>query len=254
MAIALLPFFIWRTWEARFSEGIPLYLWAFNGDRIRFKPSFWYWIFGERLGHLILGSLGLIPFTFGVFYAKGKNLFIQWFLMGILLYIVVIASANVMHDYYQIMVMPAIALALASGSAYLWSQQTFNKWLVRISLAVSIVVMFITGWNQIVGNYNINHPEIIEAGREIDRVTPKDALVIAPYIGDTSFLYQTNRKGWPVIDDSIDNMIKHGADYYVTVDLGSADAKMLTARFATLEKTDKFIIIDLNKPLSTKQQ
>ena len=77
LAIAFIPFLLWRGWEAKFPEGIPFYEWAFNGNLIRFKPSWWYWIFGERLGHLILGSLGLIPFTFGVLNTKVKNLFIQ---------------------------------------------------------------------------------------------------------------------------------------------------------------------------------
>jgi hypothetical protein len=109
--------------------------------------------------------------------------------------------------------------------------------------------MLITGWNQIVGDYNINHPEIIEAGREVDKITPKNALVVAPYNGDTAFLYQTNRWGWPAIDNSVDNIIKEGAGYYVSVDLGSADTKMIESRFTTIEKTDRYIIIDLLEPL-----
>lgn len=251
--LAFLPFILWRIWISRFPEGIPFYLWAFNGDRIRFKPSFWYWIFGERLGHLILGSLGLVPFVFGVFNTKVKNLFIHWFLAGIFMYVLTVASANVMHDYYQIQSIPVIALTLAAGFVYLWHQQTFNKWLVRITLFISVWVMLVTGWSQVAGNYNINHPEILVAGAEVDKITPKDATIIAPYNGDTAFLYATKRSGWPAIDDSIDNVIEKGADYYVSVDLGSADTKMIASRFKTIEKTDKFIIIDLNKPLSTKK-
>lgn len=250
--IAFAPFFVWRAWEAKFPEGIPFYLWAFNGNHIRFKPSYWYWIFGERLGHLILGSLGLIPFVFGVFNTKLKNFFFHWFLIGALAYVVIVADANVMHDYYQIIVIPAIVLILASGSVYMWTQQVFNKWLVRITLVFSIGVMLITGWNQVVGDYNINHPEILEAGAEIDRITPKDALVVAPYNGDTAFLYATKRWGWPAVDNSIDNIIKEGASYYVSVDLGSTDTKNFAARFATVEKTDKYIILNLREPLIAK--
>jgi len=246
------PFIAWRMWEGKFLEGIPFYTWAFNGNLIRFKPSFWYWIFGERLGHLILGSLGLIPFIFGVVNTKVKNLFIHAFLAGALFYVVVVASANVMHDYYQILTIPVISLTLAAGSVYLWTTQIYNKILVRLITIVSIFVMLITGWNQISGNYAINHPEIIEAGAEVDRITPKDTIVIAPYNGDTAFLYQTKRSGWPAIDDSINNIIKKGADYYVSVDQGSADTKMIEARFKTIEKTDKYIIIDLRSPLNIK--
>ena len=249
LLIMFTPFFIWRWWEAGFPEGIPFYKWAFNGNLIRLKPSWWYWIFGERLGHLILGSLGLIPFTFGLLNTKVKNNFIHAFLAGVLFYLVAVANANVMHDYYQILTIPAISLTLAAGCVYLWENNTFNVYLRRTALVVSVGVMLITGWNQISGNYSVNHPEIIEAGARINEITPKDALVVAPYNGDTAFLYQTGRSGWPAIDDSIDNIIERGADYYVSVDLNSKDTKMIESRFETIEKTDKYIIINLRNPI-----
>lgn len=247
--VTFIPFVAWRWWESKFPAGIPLFWWAFNGNGIRFHPAFWNWIFGERLGHLILGSFGLIPFVFGVFSRKSKNYFIPWFLIGTLFYVVVVADANVMHDYYQILTIPAIALTLACGSVYLWNQNNFNKLLARSVLIFSIFIMLTTGWFQVKGNYVVNHPEIIEAGAEVDKIIPKDVLVVAPYNGDTAFLYQTKRSGWPVIDNSIDNIIKEGAGYYVSVDLGSADTKMIESRFKTIEKTDKYIIVNLREPL-----
>jgi len=245
LAIVFIPFIAWRWWESKFPAGIPLFWWAFNGNDIRFRPAFWYWIFGERLGHLILGSLGLIPFVFGILNTKIKNHFIPWFLIGTFLYFVVVADANVMHDYYQILTVPAIALTLAAGSIYLWKQSVFNKILTRSILIFSVSIMLLTGWYQVKGNYVINHWEIIEAGKAIDAIAPKDALIIAPYVGDTAFLYQTKRSGWPVIDSSIDTIIKQGASYYVSVDLGSADTRNFEKRFPTVVKTDKYIILKL---------
>jgi len=250
--IGAVPFALWRWWESKFPMGIPFFWWAFNGNGIRFHPSYWNWIFGERLGHLILGSFGVVPFVFGIFNTNKRNLFIQWFLVGALFYVVLVADANVMHDYYQILTIPVVALTLASGSVYLWSQNIFNRLLARIILVFSVGIMLITGWYQIVGDYNINHPEILEAGAEIDKITPKNALIVAPYNGDTAFLYATNRWGWPAIDNSIDNIIKEGASYYVSVDLESADTKMVESRFTTVVKTDKYVIIDLLKPLTVK--
>ena len=148
--------------------------------------------------------------------------------------------------------MPAIALVLASGTVYLWQNNVFNRIAARILVIFSIPMMIMTGWLLIRDNYNVNHPEIVEAGREVDRITPKDALVIAPYDGDTAFLYQTGRWGWPAIDNSIDNIISEGASYYVSVKLGDKDTKMIEARFKTVEKTDKFIIINLREPLIKK--
>ncbi|OGM08601.1 hypothetical protein A2159_01255, partial [Candidatus Woesebacteria bacterium RBG_13_34_9] len=199
MDIVLVPFLLWRGWINKYPEGIPHFLWAFNGDKIRFKPSFWRWIFGERLGNLILGSWGLIPFSFGIL-TKLKNkfgYFIQVTLLGMLMYVTLFATASVRHDYYQTITIPAISLALASGVLVLWKSKDFNRILSRSLIVLSISVMFIIGAFQVREFYKINHPEIIEAGNAADRLLPKNALIIAPYNGDTAFLYQTNRQGWP---------------------------------------------------------
>ncbi len=249
-SIMLLPFILWRFWEGKFPEGIPFFTWMFNGDHIRFRPAFWRWIFDERLGRLILGGWGLVPFAIGVL--SSKSSFIKFFIFSMFLYVVVVATASVRHDYYQIVAMPAISLVVASGTYFLWNNLIFNRVISRILAIFSIVMMLMVGWLGIKDNYQINHPEIIEAGKVVDNIIPKDALVIAPYNGDTAFLYQTNRWGWPAIDDSIDNIIEKGADYYISVDLGSADTKMIESRFTTTKKTDRYIIIDLHQPIKTK--
>lgn len=239
--LAFSPWVLWRLWVSQFPEGIPFWEWAFNGDRIRFHLAFWRWIFGERLGILILGGFGLIPFAAALI-KKPINKFILWFLLGMFLYVSIVASANVRHDYYQIIIVPAVSLALAEGSLWLWKRS-------KLILLFSLVIMFLVSWDRIKPFYQVNHYEIIEAGKKIDEITPKDALVVAPYNGDTAFLYQTNRHGWPAVDDSIENIIKKGADYYVSVDLASPDTLEFSKMFATLQKTDKYIILDLHKKI-----
>ena len=245
--LALVPFFIWRTWINKYPAGIPFWQWAFNGDKIRFRPSFWRWIFGERLGHLILGSWGLIPFSFGFLKSKGKTYFSHVFLLGMFLYVAIIATANVRHDYYQIITIPAIALMLAQGTLSLWNFSQSQRWLARGLLIFSIGMMLLVGATQIREFYKINHPEIIRAGAAIDRIAPKEAKIIAPYNGDTAFLYQTGRSGWPAIDDSIDNLIKRGAEFYISVDLKHPDTQMLKERFSVIEETSEYIIIKLRE-------
>ena len=73
--LAIVPFFAWRIWVNNFPQGIPHFDWAFNSDKIRFRPAFWFWIFGERIGKLILGIWGLIPFALGLAMTKKNNLF-----------------------------------------------------------------------------------------------------------------------------------------------------------------------------------
>lgn len=249
--IALIPFFVWRVWINQNPVGIPHFTWAFNGDGIRFKPAFWRWIFSERLGNLMLGVWGMIPFGFGLL-TKSKSkypYFLHFFLLGSLFYVTTFATASVRHDYYQTFVVPSVALALGYGIWAMWSSTSFNKIAVRILLLFSLMVMFISGWIQVKEDFNVNHPEIIIAGAYVDRTVPKDAIVIAPYTGDTAFLYQTGRSGWPVVEDSIDKLIERGAQYYVNVNFADPDIKMLQSRFKTIETNSTFVLIDLTQPL-----
>lgn len=246
--LAIVPFFLWRIYINQYPAGIPHFGWAFNGDNIRFRPAFWYWIFGERIGDLILGSWGLIPLTFGLLKVTKKNLFIHIFFLSQLLYVTIFATASVRHDYYQIFLIPALALLLAQGTLSLWEfkSQTLPI-LARGLLVFAIFVMLVTGWLQVREFYKINHPEIIVAGEALDRIAPKDALVIAPYNGDTAFLYQTKRFGWPVVDESFDGLIERGADFFVTVNFADPDTALVKKRFKVIEETSQYLIVDLHQ-------
>lgn len=241
LLLAIAPFMVWRYWTGLHPEGIPFYKWAFNGDKIRFHPSFFRWLFGERIGILILGTWGLIPFSYGLI-RKVKNKFSLYLSLSMLTYFIIVATANVRHDYYQILIIPSIALTLALGSSYLWKKS-------KALLILSLIIMFLISWDRIKEFYRINHPELMTVGKIVDETLPKDAKIVIPYNGDTAFLYQTKRKGWPAVDDSIDNIIERGADYYVSIDLGSTDSINFAKRFETVAKTNQYIIIDLHKEI-----
>lgn len=246
LLIVAAPFCLWRGWMNLHPTGIPLFEWLLNGNGIRLRPAWWRWIFGERLGYLILGIWGVVLFAFGLL--KKKNTPIVMAALGMFLYVLVVADGNVQHDYYQTQTIPAIALMLASGVVYLWNSPEFNKWIARPFLGFLVVMMIGMGLYQVIGNYQINHYEIIVAGQEADRILPKDAIVIAPYNGDTTFLYQTHRFGWPVVDRSFDELIKMGASYYVSVNFDN-DTNNLLKKYKAIEKNGTFVIIDLHQPL-----
>lgn len=242
-----IPFFAWRAWMNQYPQGIPFWSWAFNGDGIRFRPSFWRWIFGERLGVLILGTWGLIPFVFGIL-SKTKNRF-AWFphsfALGMFFYVSTFATASVRHDYYQTFVIPAVALLLAHGSLTLWNTRAFNRIAARFLLVVSILFAISFSWFEIREFYKINHPEILRAGEAVDRILPSDALVIAPYNGDTAFLYQTKRRGWPYVTLPIEEMIKRlGSQYFVSVNFDKQTQEIME-KYEVLEKTNEFVIVKL---------
>ncbi len=249
LLIVAAPFALWRIWMNQGPNliGIPLFEWLFNGNGIRFRPAFWRWIFGERLGYLILGIWGIPLFAFGVLKKNSTPALMA--ALGMFLYVSVLAYGNVQHDYYQTQTIPAIALLLASGVTYLWKSENFNKWIARPLVIFCIGMMFGMGWYQIKGNYQVNHYEVVVAGQEADKILPKDAIVIAPYNGDTTFLYQTHRFGWPIVDRSFDELVHLGADYFVSVNYDN-DTNNLLKKYKAIEQNKTFVIIDLHQPIS----
>lgn len=246
---SLLPFGLWRWWMQKFPEGIPANQWLFNLGGIRFRPAWWRWLFAERLGKLILGYWGTIFLGLGIVF-KGKKfskemLFYSW-LAGVFVYFAVFARGNVQHDYYQVMIIPVVAVFLAKGIYFLLINPFENFYrLLAWGMAIGIL-LFTLGfsWYEIRGYYQINHPEIVGAGRLADKILPFGAKVIAPYNGDTAFLYQTNRKGWPVVSESLLSLKNKGATHYISVNFDELTLKLM-ADCPVLEKSPRWVIIDL---------
>jgi len=254
--LTVVPFLLWRKWIAQFPEGIPVSEWLLNGNGIRFKGSWFEWLFAERIGKLLLGFWGLIPFGFGLITQFGKNRenVFTWLLGGSLLYLIVVASGNVQHDYYQIALLPILCIYVGKGFAWLIDKTIKRTDIIHpissgILLVISFIFMEMFGWFTIRTYYWINKPEIVEAGKMADEILPKDAKVIAPYMGDTTFLYQTGRTGWPLNFD-IEKKRAMGATHYVTVSPTDDDfeTKSLASEYTVLFRNDKFAIIDLTQP------
>lgn len=219
--LSVLPFVFWRIWMLQFPGGIPQSGWLLNGNNIRFKGAFFHWIFAERIANLILGYWGLPLLIIGILlkFPRKNYLFFLTFLASSLLYLVVIATGNVQHDYYQILIMPSIAIFLALGTNFLWE----NKSNIYLPLSwgilfLCIIFMLSFGWFNIRAFYNIDHYELIRAGKIINSLIPKEAKVIVPMSGgDTTALYFMNRQGWSSFEKPLPQLINMGADYMVLI-------------------------------------
>jgi hypothetical protein len=249
--ISFLPVLLWRDWIQKFPEGIPVYTWLFNEGGIRFKGAWFWWLFGKRIAELILGYWGIVPLAMGIIVKPDKNegWFFRMWLIGGLLYLIIIASGNVRHDYYQILLLPVLCVYLAKGYVFLLTQKSLNRIGALSVSCITFLFMLSFSWYTIRTYYWVNRPEIVEAGRAADSLLPEYAKVIAPYNGDTAFLYQINRQGWPLGFD-IEEKIAMGATHYVTVSPTDSDleTKDLSERFTVLLRNEKFAIIDLTTP------
>lgn len=253
---ALIPIIWWRWWISHYPEGVPVSNWLFNGGNIRFRPAYFRWIFGIRLSQLILGFAGIILFLGGIFinvkserlfaYLKGQSLFFFSFLVSSLLYVIVLARGNVQHDYYQILIIPSIVIFLGLGTKFFLSSPYINHKLGMVIFILCTVFGLGYSWYQVRDYFNINNPQIVVTGKAVDRLTPKNAKVIAPLDGDTTFLYQTKRQGWPSFEHSLPDLIKLGADYLVLANPKEQDYN-IGKQYKIVSATKDYILFDLHR-------
>lgn len=259
--LAVLPLIAWRIWMTQFPEGIPASDWLLNGGNIRFKGAFFYWIFENRIGGLIFSFWGSALLIVGILlnsksekyfnYIKGQMLLFWAFLVSSLAYLVIVARGNVQHDYYQILIIPTLVIFAALGAKLLLDppKELINKYISIPLLGLIVIFIFAFGWYDVRDYFNINRSSILVAGEAVDRLTPKDALIIANYEGDTTFLYQTNRKGWASYTAQLPEMIKMGADFLVIADPKPTDLEFGNT-YKILDQSNQYIIFDLRKTVN----
>lgn len=246
--IVLVPFLLWRNHIYQHPEGMFGTTWLFNQGNIRFTGAYFRWLIFDRLNRLIFATGGFVLFFLGIVKGVQKKegyFYILW-LLGILAFFVVIAKGNVTHDYYQMPVVPIGCILIALGFEYLiTSGHGYVQRAINVGVGVSLMLlMFAFGWYEVRGYYNINHPEIVEAGQAVNRILPKDAIVIAPYDNDSAFLYQTNRHGFTYGGDKIPQYIKEGATHLVSVNFDDTTNYWMK-KCTLVEKTDRYVIVNL---------
>jgi 4-amino-4-deoxy-L-arabinose transferase-like glycosyltransferase len=247
MIVTITPLILWRFWIIQFPEGIPANMWLFNGGNIRFTGAYFYWIFAERISKLLLGYWGITIVFGGLISFNKKNFgFFLSFLFSSLVYLIVIARGNVQHDYYQILIIPTFALFFGLGLDFFLSAKDKNKLILYGLLGIVSIFSFIFGWYQVRDYFNINNYAIVTAGNAVSKLTPTDAKIIAPYNGDTSLLYQTQRKGWPSFEKSLLELIAMGADFLVLVNPSQKDYD-IGKTYKIVSATSDYILFNLHK-------
>ena len=265
--ISLAPFFWWRHWISQFPAGIPANDWLLNNGitttfpvwfhgynlsflnkLVAFRPHWWHWLFEIRVPQLILGTYGLVAFFLGFAYKKIRTqAFSLSLALGIFLYFAIVAQGNIQHDYYQVIIIPSVAIISGFGYFYI-SQYLFNNKIIGNLFAILLFVTSLyLAWTEVGGYYQINNNNILLAGQAAQKMLPKNSLVIAPYDGDTAFLYQTGFSGWPIQIYDIDQIVKQHPDqkiYLVSVNFDQY-TNTLIPKYKTIFRNTDYIILQL---------
>lgn len=248
---ALLPMYAWRMWIQQFPVGIPAYEWlittvnTFEGPKVIFmRPAFFRWILHERILNLIMGGWAIMFIGIGIFRKWNKSMLIP-FAIGIAadVYLLTFQGGNVQHDYYQTMILPALAIFTGLGIATLYeNKKIFGHPAVTTVLVAGILgFSWLMSYETVKGYYGYSE-QLIQTAKIIETITPKDALVITDSTGDTTLLYNAHRRGMPSTADTLPKLKERGMQYFVTM---SAETS------AKIEKENpEYVAVFKNKDVS----
>ncbi len=249
--IGFLPFIFWRLWISNYPDGIPQSSWLFNGNGIRFRPAFWRWIIGDRFGREIFSVTGTFLVFLGLLIrpTPKQTAVLYYLALSMFLYLIVFATGNVQHDYYQYMIVPPLSIFLSKGFVDLLQGKPYfipRIWTIPLAILFLTLTFYFT-FNEVKGLYQINNNSIVIAGEAANKLLPKDAFVVAPYFGDTAFLYQINRPGFPIVLTNVEDMVKRfGITHYVSVNF-DAKTNWLMEKYKVVDKSSVYVIVDLRR-------
>lgn len=248
--VTLTPLIYWRMYIKNFPEGIPYSDWLFTSvntsqglKSILFKPSFFRWIFFERINNLILGGYLTLFFVLGTI-SKQKKYLLLSFLFSALTYIFVFQGGNLQHEYYQTLILPVIAMMVGLGVNFVFEHKRnfINRVFVSILVFLFFVFSFYFSYFK-VSDYYLYSQELVQEANIINNLTEPDDKIVTDRTGDTTLLYLANRKGAPsIFKDPID-LKKLGYKYLITSSEGQIN--MMRPNFEIVFENEKFTLFHL---------
>ena len=249
--LSIIPLYLWRNYIKQFPEGVPVSEWLITSvntggalQRIFFKPAFFRWIFFERINNLILGGFAASFFVIGSF-LKSKKLLLHSILVSSLAFLFVFQGGNVQHEYYQTLILPALAIFSGVGISYLLSLKKDVIYPnVRNVVIISLILFsWLISFYKVRDYYNFS-PDQVASAKIINSLTGKNDLVVTDTTGDTTLLYLSDRRGAPSIFKDPKTLKELGYNFLVTSSSSEIDI-LKSENYSIIFENEKMTIFKL---------
>jgi hypothetical protein len=200
-AIALLPSAIWY-WHAHqiAQKFYPHHFFGAGGIRIESLP--WYWHIAQQTLVSSLTPVLSVMALVGLFVPQSRDrrysrLF-HWWLAAMIVFIIIVGYGN-RHLWYQLPLVPIAAAFAGAGCAFVESRISSRSAAITSSilLAGTFLVLAFVCLRPFYGS----SAQLRDAGLELKKVTPPDALIVAADMGDPTIFYYAERKGWHFLEN-----------------------------------------------------
>ena len=128
----------------------------------------------------------------------------HWWLAAMIVFIIVVGYGN-RHRWYQLPLVPIAAAFAGAACAFVGSK--ISSRVIAMTLSILLVSSFTTlAFWYVQPFYQSSAAQLRDAGLELKKVTPPDALIVAADMGDPTIFYYGERKGWHFLEtDAIYN-------------------------------------------------
>ncbi len=206
---------------------------------------------------------------------RKEVMFYVW-ISGVIIFFLLMPAQSI-QGYYQIHFLPIACIFIAKIANIFFESEFYRGNFIgkKAFLSLSLFFIFIIVFRYSYAYFRIpeNFRYVVEAGKAIEGLTEKDALVIASIENGPDLVYYSNRKGWPFMIDReavreeeenlrqgvglIYNPIKylehlraHGADYFASASTREfmshkEFSKYMFDNYRILLRTPNYIIFDL---------
>ncbi len=212
----------------------------------------------------LLTPVGAVLFALGFFSkvkGEAERFFYAWF-FSVVFFMGVFWRTAVEHSYYQLPFVPVCAFFVGKGFCVL-GESRFGAVLKKPAVFVFFAALALAVPLYLYKGLYFLPPQnlaVVEAGRAVDRLSPKDSLVAAASETNPSqLIYYSGRKGWKfdlsekseaLLIERLEECRKQGAGSFVTAELTLLRQrplfeKHLRDHYPILEETDRYIVFRL---------
>jgi hypothetical protein len=199
-AITILPSLAWYWHAYQIAERFfPHHFFGAGGVRI--ENFAWYWRILVQTATSSLTPILTVMALMGLFVAPRRrySAIFHWWLAGMILFILVLGYGN-RHRWYQLPLVPIVAAFAGTAGSFFASKISWRPAAITLSilLAGSFAILFFLNARPL---YESSAAQLRDAGLELNRVTPPDALIVAADTGDPTIFYYAKRKGWHFLEE-----------------------------------------------------
>ncbi len=250
-AIAVLPLAAWRYFISFHPEGIPPSDWlitsvnTYEGLRNVFlKPAFFRWIFYERVSQIIFGGYLVFFFIMGLM-SRPRRWLPHMLVLSGMAYLFVFEGGNVQHEYYQTILLPALAIPVGMGTAYVVAnaKNLINVMFVYLLMTVLFALSLFFSFYR-VREYYSTPSDLPPIANIIKTLTNPNDKIVTDRLGDTTLLYLADRKGAPAIYKDPATLKTLGYKYLVTMNRETIN-QYKDQEYRVVFENDKFAMFAL---------